>query len=104
MAVQDVPADEGFWVGEAPGRRLWVELVGEGESAVQVRVGDRVSFVGTTVRSSPEYPASVGLSRTGGPPSWCRRAATSRSRGPTWWSSRPDGRRRPRVDGRDMTR
>lgn len=61
VPVQDVPADEGFWVGTEPGQRLWVELVADGESPVSITVGDRVSFQGQALRPPPGYPERVGL-------------------------------------------
>jgi hypothetical protein len=64
--VQDVPVDEGFWVGIEPGRRMWVQLVGPGESPQQVRPGDVVSFRGQAVPTPPDLPARVGLTDAGG--------------------------------------
>jgi RNA polymerase sigma factor (sigma-70 family) len=61
VPVAAVPADEGFWVGRTAGRRVWVQLVGGGESAVAVRVGDRVSFEGRAVAVPPGFAARVGL-------------------------------------------
>jgi DNA-directed RNA polymerase specialized sigma24 family protein len=61
LSVQDVPADEGFWVGEGPGQRLWVQLRGNGESPARVRAGDLVSFTGQVSRSSAELPERIGL-------------------------------------------
>ncbi len=66
VVVQDVPADEGFWVGSDVGQRWWVQLVGSGESTVQVQTGDRVSFVGQAVRTAPDFAAEVGLTATDG--------------------------------------
>lgn len=63
VPVQSVPADEGFWVGTGEGQRFWVELVGEGESPVQIEVGDLVSFTGSTTPTDPGYPDRVGLTR-----------------------------------------
>ena len=61
VPVQAVPADEGFWVGSGAGRRVWVQLVGEGESTTTVRVGDRVTFEGRAVPVPAGFPARVGL-------------------------------------------
>ncbi len=62
VVVQDVPADEGFWVGSGPGQRWWVQVVGAGESQVTVRAGDKVSFGGRAVRTVPGFASAVGLS------------------------------------------
>ena len=63
MPVQSVPADEGFWVGTSVKDRLWVQLTGAaGESAYQVKVGDRVDFTGTTSDTPPEFAKQVGVS------------------------------------------
>ena len=37
VPVQSVPADEGFWVGAGPGRRVWVQLAARSESRQRVR-------------------------------------------------------------------
>jgi hypothetical protein len=61
LPVQDVAADEGFWLGTGPGRRVWLHLVGGGESPQQVRVGSSVSFQGQAVRLPPGGAAQLGL-------------------------------------------
>ena len=61
VVVQAVPADEGFWVGSGGGRRVWVQLVGGGESAAAVRVGDRVSFEGRAVPVPAGFAARAGV-------------------------------------------
>ena len=61
VPVQAVTADEAFWVGERPGQRLWVRLVGEGESPAAVEVGDRVSFTGEAVPVPAGYTDSAGV-------------------------------------------
>ncbi len=66
VPVSAVPADEGFWVGGAEGRRVWVQLVGAGESAAAVRAGDLVSFEGRAVPVPPGFAARVGLTRAEG--------------------------------------
>ncbi len=43
--VLRVSADEGYWVANGEGR-LWVRLVGRGESSMQVRAGQRLDFEG----------------------------------------------------------
>ena len=62
VVVESVPADEGFWVGPGPRQRVWVQLVGGGESPVQVRPGDEVSFDGRAVPLPSGHVQRVGLS------------------------------------------
>ena len=59
--VLEVAADEGFWIQSGPSRRLWVQLLGTGESEVWVRPGQRVSFQGSVVGHGPDYAARVGV-------------------------------------------
>jgi hypothetical protein len=66
VPVQSVPADEGFWIGAGPGRRVWVQLRSRGESRVRVRAGERASFTGAVVRVPAGMPAKVGLSSADG--------------------------------------
>ena len=66
VPVQAVPADEGFWVGTGPGRRVWVQVVGPGESAAAVRAGDRVSFEGRAVPVPPGFAGRAGLTAAEG--------------------------------------
>lgn len=61
LLVQDVAADEGFWVGTGPGQRLWVVLEGPAESPVTIRAGDRVSFTGVARRPEPGHAEAIGL-------------------------------------------
>ena len=60
VKVLGVPADEGFWVGDGPGARVWVELSSSGESRVQIRPGQRLSFVGEVVRHDAAFARRVG--------------------------------------------
>ncbi|HEX9991976.1 MAG TPA: sigma-70 family RNA polymerase sigma factor [Acidimicrobiales bacterium] len=62
VQVLGVPADEGFWVGSGPDRRIWVALEGTGESPVEISPGQRLDFVGTLVANPPGYARSLGLS------------------------------------------
>jgi hypothetical protein len=62
VPVQSVPADEGFWIGGGPGRRIWVQLAGAGESPVQVRAGQAATFTAQVVPAPADFPARVGLS------------------------------------------
>ena len=68
VAVQSVPADEGFWVGSSATDRVWVQLTGAaGESPVTVKAGDRISFAGGKVVATPVgYADKVGVDTTEG--------------------------------------
>ena len=61
VRVQQVAADEGFWVGTGPRDRVWVQLTGTRESRPQVQPGDRVSFSGRMVEHRPGFARSVGV-------------------------------------------
>ena len=52
LTVTAVPADEGFWAETADGREVWVQLVGDGESPVDIDAGTVVTVTGTV--GSPE--------------------------------------------------
>jgi len=41
-----VPTDEGFWVETAAQQRVWVQLIGPGESPVVIEDGRRLVVVG----------------------------------------------------------
>ena len=60
VKVAHVAADEGFWM-DLVGGRVWVELIGSGESPYTVRDGDIVSFTGRIVPHGPTYPAPLGM-------------------------------------------
>jgi serine/threonine-protein kinase RsbT len=64
VQVLGVPADEGFWVGSGPDRRVWVALEDSGESPVDISPGQRLDFVGTLVPNPPGYAESLGLPPT----------------------------------------
>jgi RNA polymerase sigma factor (sigma-70 family) len=55
LAVTDVPADEAFWATTANGANVWVQLVGHGESPINIVAGAHVAISGTTAD-----PASIG--------------------------------------------
>lgn len=59
VTVWSVPADEGFWVGTSDSDRVWVQLIGTGESPYAVRAGDTVSFDGVVVAHGADFPSSV---------------------------------------------
>lgn len=66
VQVLSVPADEGFWVGTSDAARVWVQLLGGGESAYQVTAGDTVDFTGTLVAHDGTFPSTVGVDDTEG--------------------------------------
>jgi RNA polymerase sigma factor (sigma-70 family) len=66
VRVLSVPADEGFWVGDGPGRRVWVQLRTRGESPESIRPGQRLTFTGTVVPNDPGFLRRVGLSNADG--------------------------------------
>lgn len=68
VAVQSVPADEGFWVGTSATDRVWVQLTGAaGESPVTVKAGDRISFTtGKVVATPAGYADKVGVDASEG--------------------------------------
>ena len=67
VLVQSVPADEGFWVGTSETDRAWVQLTGDaGESAYQVKKGDRVQFKGDVVDHGAGFAKEVGVSAADG--------------------------------------
>jgi RNA polymerase sigma factor (sigma-70 family) len=65
LLVQSVPANEGLWVG-CDRARMWIQLVGEGESPFTLTAGQRIDFVGTLVPHAPGFSAMVGLSLNDG--------------------------------------
>lgn len=60
VRVAHVAADEGFWL-DLVGGRVWVELIGQGESPYTVHDGNVVSFQGQIVPHGPTYPAPLGM-------------------------------------------
>lgn len=68
VAVQSVPADEGFWVGTSATDRVWVQLTGPaGESPITVKAGDRISFTtGKVVATPAGYADKVGVDAADG--------------------------------------
>lgn len=78
-AVQTVPADEGFTVGSGS-TQLWVLLVGAGESAVQVRPGDRVVLRGRLQRFDADASALEGVTVAEGRKQLASRSAYLRVR------------------------
>lgn len=66
VVVHDVPADEGFWIGNGPDERVWVQLVGQDESRAALRPGDVVSFTGQAVLADADYVDGAGLTAAEG--------------------------------------
>lgn len=60
ISVVSVPADEGFWAGDAQSR-IWVQLTGSGESPVAVRPGMVLTFTGRVVANTPSFLAGTPL-------------------------------------------
>lgn len=60
VVVESVPSDEGFWISCGP-LRLWVQLVGQGESRATLLAGARVTFTGSIVEHGPSFPEQVGV-------------------------------------------
>jgi RNA polymerase sigma factor (sigma-70 family) len=66
VRVQQVAADEGFWVGTSPRDRVWVQLTGTRESRPRVQRGDRVSFTGRMVEHQPGFAHRAGVTASEG--------------------------------------
>jgi RNA polymerase sigma factor (sigma-70 family) len=64
--VQQVAADEGFWVGTSPRDRVWVQVTGTRESRPKIQGGDRVSFTGRMVEHQPGFARRVGVTAAEG--------------------------------------
>lgn len=75
VTVESVAADEGFWVGSDEADRVWVQLVGDGESPFTVSNGDRFDLAGQMVAHGPEYARQVGVGRGEGADLLTRQAA-----------------------------
>lgn len=60
VRVLAVPADEGFWVGQ-DNARVWVQFTGPGESPLQVKVGQRLTFTAEVTANTTTFLAHVGL-------------------------------------------
>lgn len=57
--VQSVVSDEGFWVGDSEANRVFVRLIQQGESPVQIEAGRKVSFTGTVKPNTPAIAEGV---------------------------------------------
>lgn len=65
VLVLSVPTDEGFWVGRTDAR-IWVRLAVSGESAVQIKAGQRLNFSGRITPNNAAFEAGTGLSKDEG--------------------------------------
>jgi hypothetical protein len=64
--VVAVVAHNGFWVASSSAAaRVYVQLVGP-LRPLHVRLGERVSFVGTFALNGPSFPQRVGVRESGG--------------------------------------
>ncbi len=62
MPVLAVPANEGFWIGDATSGRVWVQLRTHGaESQVTVKPGDLVTFTATVEVNARGFTRQVGV-------------------------------------------
>jgi RNA polymerase sigma factor (sigma-70 family) len=61
VRVQQVAADEGFWVGASERDRVWVQLTGTRESSFRVEPGHKVTFTGRVVQNSGNFNQRAGL-------------------------------------------
>lgn len=66
VRVQSVPADEGFWVGTSVTDRVWVQLIGAGESPYTVKAGDTLTFSGTVTAHDGKFASQVGVDTSEG--------------------------------------
>jgi RNA polymerase sigma factor (sigma-70 family) len=66
VRVQQVVADEGFWVGTSQRDRVWVQLTGTRESSFHVQPGDRLSFTGQMVEHRPGFARRAGVTARDG--------------------------------------
>ncbi|WP_249522158.1 hypothetical protein [Modestobacter marinus] len=60
VPVFAVPTGEGFWIGTETAK-IWVQLVGQGESPMDVNPGDRVSFTGEVVPNGDGFVEGLSL-------------------------------------------
>ncbi len=65
LPIESVPANEGFWLGCAEGR-VWVQLVGAGESPERATSGERLDFTGTVVSHQGGFSRAVGVDQAEG--------------------------------------
>jgi RNA polymerase sigma factor (sigma-70 family) len=61
VLVESVASDEGFWVSAGNDEVVWVQLITDQESNVDIDRGDVISFVGKVVRNEKEFINSLDL-------------------------------------------
>jgi RNA polymerase sigma factor (sigma-70 family) len=61
VRVQEVAANEGFWVGTSARDRVWVQLTETRESRFRVKAGHKASFAGKLVENPPDFARRAGL-------------------------------------------
>jgi RNA polymerase sigma factor (sigma-70 family) len=61
VRVQQVVADEGFWVGTSARDRVWVQLTGTRESGFRVESGQRATFTGRMVENTADFARRAGV-------------------------------------------
>lgn len=59
--VSDVPADEGFWLDDGAGARVWVQLTTGSESSIAIAPGMRVSFEGRLAETTRDFAGRAGV-------------------------------------------
>jgi RNA polymerase sigma factor (sigma-70 family) len=59
--VLSVPSDEGFWVGQGPSDRVWVQLSSSGESEIDIHKGQAIGFTGSIVPHSEDFVTRVRI-------------------------------------------
>lgn len=64
--IESVPADEGFWIEDGSGGRIWVQLSTLDESAIEIRPGGRVTFDGVLAETPEGFASKVGVDETEG--------------------------------------
>jgi RNA polymerase sigma factor (sigma-70 family) len=75
VRVLEVPADEGFWVGDDTQHRVWVQLRTSGESRQDIRAGQSLTFTGIVVRNDGGFVRRVSLSNADGADELTRQGA-----------------------------
>lgn len=59
--IQAVPADEGFWLEDDAGGRIWVRLTTAAESPIGISAGTRITFDGVLVTTPEGFAATAGV-------------------------------------------
>jgi hypothetical protein len=75
VRVLSVPADEGFWMGTNDTDRVWVKLIPNGESPVNVNPGELLDFTGSFVAHDPQFAGAEGIDAAEGADQLTRQGA-----------------------------